>query len=136
MTSRWPCLLLATLCCLLAVATSASAGHAWGLWLRQAWNEEGWWGSRGEEWGILRAYENQLQCEIDLRVYLTRRYAIEQEKKENQGAMVEYLPSMREPIVPYDTVHIRKDRPRPHREEWFTYICLPDTVDPRGPKGK
>jgi hypothetical protein len=83
-----------------------------------------------------RAYENQVQCEFGLGVYLTRRYGIEKERKENQAATVEYFPIPREPIVPYDAVHIRNGRSKPPRDDLFMYLCLPDTVDPRGAKGK
>jgi hypothetical protein len=36
MTKRWPCILVAMLCCLFAVATSAAPEGAWTLWMMGA----------------------------------------------------------------------------------------------------
>jgi hypothetical protein len=42
MTTRWPRILLATLSCLLAVATSASAGRVWPLWVKAPAGSDQW----------------------------------------------------------------------------------------------
>jgi len=81
MTRRWPCIVVAVLCCLLAVAASASAECAWVLWSNV--------GEQRGNWHPERAFDTYAECQ---------KYAIE-------GQVI-----------------IQR--------------CFPDTIDPRGPKGK
>ncbi len=115
MTKNWSRLTVVTLFILLAFTASASAECAWVLWSSQ-WK-------KGTDLATMR-YEVNL-------AYPTR---------EECGAAIRTTTESFRKTRPWFKTYQAKSSPYEVLMEDATgevrYFCLPDTVDPRGPKGK
>jgi hypothetical protein len=110
-------IMLASLCALLGVATSAEAAQAWVLWERQLVPGA----NLADEWVIRAAWPEWSDCKKEEEKSILDQLAT---KPTEAGAKVNRFGNS-------VTAQVGM------RVLWsFKFVCLPDTVDPRGPKGK
>jgi len=118
MTARWSFIVVTTLFCLLAVATSASAECAWVLWKQPTALKGG-----DGPWELWAAYPMVTGCT----------QALDSREADSRKGIPFTDISRR---APTDLFLMFRDQPSGTFTSGISWQCLPDTVDPRGPKGR
>jgi hypothetical protein len=106
MMRRWTCLVGTMLCCVLTIATSAHAECVWVLWQEHRKVGTSW---QDRALFFERAYTTREECE----------------RRREDGD-----------VVAGNDNETKAARRIPDDGIRRFYQCVPDTVDPRGPKGK
>jgi hypothetical protein len=109
-------------------AAAASAECAWVLWNDEVRLD---YGAHAESrvWHTVAGAANKLECDARLRKEIER--VTTPDSRPKDALLKVYGDAVQ-------VLHFRSDPPteKPVRVQTFRYVCLPDTVDPRGVKGK
>ncbi|MGH7828977.1 MAG: hypothetical protein ACREP8_02255 [Candidatus Binatia bacterium] len=118
----------------LFVATEAPAASAWVLWVQEEQLSDpkgGNWGSQTRNWKVLDGSSSELECRQKLIERIKRATNPENPPKDEEvthkvtGDTITFL------FFPKGATSTEKVT----RSQVLHYVCLPDTVDPREPKG-
>jgi hypothetical protein len=127
----------ATLLVTLSLLTSAATAHAecaWVLWGEHVtWGEASPGGQERRQWEISEVYDTRHACTVELKDEVAKLAAHARTRAEARKERIKAKANVSETGV--STTFLDKDLV-PVGGVSSRYRCLPDTVDPRGPKGK
>jgi hypothetical protein len=120
---------------LLALVGTASAECSWVLWMEvHAWGRAAS-GEAENKWEIVEVYDSRSSCSVQRKQEVIRVAASVKEQAETKNP---FLPKSTYKVTEDAVVtqYFSKASEVPTGGATIRYRCLPDTIDPRGPKGK